>query len=69
MSSSPLTDWELWGCAAEVLRQHGANAPLHVAERIGALALAGDTDGLETWKAIASRVSKLMPSDATSQAH
>lgn len=54
-----LSDWELWACANEVLRQHGDEAPLHVAERIGALALAGDAAGVETWKAIAARVDQL----------
>ncbi len=35
-----LSDWELWACANHVLQTHGDKAPLHVAEQIGALALA-----------------------------
>ena len=54
-----MTDWELWACAQQVLRQHGAKAPVFVAERIGALALAGDADGVAAWKAMGSRVETL----------
>lgn len=51
----------LWACALAVERQHGARAPVFVAERIGALALAGDVSGVERWKAIAARMAKLAP--------
>ncbi len=54
-----LPDWELWACAGEVQRQHGERAALHVAERIGALALAGDAAGVEVWKQIARRLERL----------
>ena len=55
-----LEDWEVWACAQHVLRQHGARAPLHVAARIGELAIAGDGVGIATWQAIASRIDQLM---------
>lgn len=55
-----LDDWELWACAQQVLKQHGARAPLHIANRIGELATAGDRAGVEAWKAIAARVDQLM---------
>lgn len=51
----------LWACAAAVERQHGARAPIFVAERIGALALAGDAAGVERWKAIAARMVQFIP--------
>lgn len=51
----------LWACALAIERQHGARAPVFVAERIGALALAGDGAGIERWKAIASRMERLAP--------
>lgn len=54
-----MADWELWACANEVLRQHGDGAPVFVAERIGALALSGDMEGVRTWRAIARRVDQL----------
>ncbi len=54
-----LTQWEIWACAAEVQRQHGEAAPVFVAERIGALVLEGDVEGIATWKAIAARLHQL----------
>lgn len=35
----------IWACAVLIERQHGDRAPLVVAERIGALVLAGDGQG------------------------
>jgi len=51
----------LWACALAVERQHGARAPVFVAERIGALALADDAASIERWKAIAARMERLAP--------
>jgi hypothetical protein len=42
-----------------VVKQHGDAAPKHIAERIGALALAGDVAGIKAWKGIAARVVQL----------
>lgn len=53
------TDRELWACANEILRTYGSDAPRRVAERIGALALAGDMAGVAAWQAIARRLSDL----------
>jgi len=52
-------DRELWACALQVERQHGKDAPRFVAERIGASAVAGDEEGIATWKAIARRLDQL----------
>ena len=54
-----ISDWELWACAQQVMKQHGRAAPVFVAERIGALALAGDADGVTTWKEVACRIENL----------
>ncbi|KTE15581.1 DUF6961 family protein [Sphingopyxis sp. H115] len=51
----------LWACALAVEKQHGAGAPRFVAERIGALALAGDREGVERWQAIAACLAQLTP--------
>ena len=51
----------LWACALAIERQHGARAPVFVAERIGALALAGDAAGVARWTAIAARMNQLTP--------
>ena len=55
----PLSDWELWACANTVLKARGAQAAIHVAEQIGALALKGDADGIATWQEIARRIDQL----------
>lgn len=56
----PLSDDHLiWACAVAVERQYGDHAPLHVAERIGALALEGDAAGIARWQAIAARLDQL----------
>ncbi|USA60140.1 hypothetical protein NCF85_08380 [Qipengyuania citrea] len=62
-----LSDWELWACANQVLKTHGENAPLHVAEQIGVLALERDEAGIATWKAMAQRVAELMGKDGPNQ--
>lgn len=49
-------DQHIWTCALAVEKQHGEAAPLFVAERIGALALAGDEAGVAIWKVIAARL-------------
>jgi hypothetical protein len=49
----------VWACAVAVERQHGDRAPVFVAERIGALALAGDAAGVAMWQAIAARLHEL----------
>ena len=52
-------DRELWQCAGEVIRQHGERSAHFVAERLGALALADDREGVAVWQAIARRIDKL----------
>ena len=58
-----LTEWELWAVANETLRQHGERAPAFVAERIGALVLKGDGEGVATWQAVARRIVQLGEQD------
>ena len=55
-----MTDWEIWACAQQVIKQHGAKAPVQVAAMIGEMAAAGDFDGVQTWQAIAAKVDQLM---------
>jgi hypothetical protein len=42
-----------------VERQHGEGAPAFIAERTGALALAGDVAGIARWNEIAARIDQL----------
>lgn len=55
-----LSLWELWACANTVLKTHGDEAPLRVAEQIGALVLKGDEEGVRTWQKIAVCINALM---------
>lgn len=58
--AQPMTpEQECWAEALAVERLHGEGAPKHIAERIGALALAGDMKGVERWKEIAARLDEL----------
>lgn len=50
---------ERWAEALAVQRQHGERAGPFIAERIGALALAGDADGVARWREIAARLDQL----------
>jgi len=54
-----LAERELWACAQQVLRQHKDGVDDYIADRITALATAGDSAGIVTWKAIAHRVDQL----------
>jgi hypothetical protein len=58
--AAPVTeDEERWAETFAVERQHGAKAVQFIAERIGALAIQGDKEGIERWKAIAIRLDEL----------
>lgn len=74
MASAPLArgvvpvtgEQHIWACALAIEKQYGERAPLHVAERIGALALAGDLEGVAMWKAIAARLDALRAGETVS---
>ena len=53
-----IDDKEIWAAALHVERQHSEDAPRFIAERIGALAIAGDIEGVATWKAIATKLAQ-----------
>ena len=53
-------DEQLWSAASMVLDIYGDQAPLHVAERIGALARESDANGVDVWRMIAARLDQLM---------
>jgi hypothetical protein len=56
----PLTsDQERWAEALAIERQHGDQAPVFIAERIGALVLVGDAAGVERFRQIAARLDEL----------
>jgi len=55
-----ISDWELWACANECIRQHGADAAIFAAMRADALMQSGDDEGARTWRAIVTRIAKLL---------
>lgn len=52
-------DQERWAEALAIERIHGGKAPLHIAERIGELTRADDTNGVKRWREIAHRFDQL----------
>lgn len=52
-------DRERWAEALTVEEIHGDSAPAYIAERIGALAIEGDFDGVARWQQIATRLDQL----------
>ncbi len=55
---------ELWACALAIEKQHGNQAAVWIADRIGALALDGDAAGVARWKAIAEKLALLWTGEA-----
>jgi hypothetical protein len=53
---------ERWAEALLVERHHGEQAPLIIAERVRALALKGDEEGVARWMTIATRYDQLRDS-------
>lgn len=52
-------DEERWAEAWQIHRWKGNDAPAFVAERIGALTLIDDMDGIKRFKAIAERLDQI----------
>lgn len=55
-----ISDWEIWACANEAIRQHGADAPIFAAMRADELFEQGDDDGARTWRLIVDRIGRLL---------
>lgn len=53
-------DEERWAEALAIKRRYGADAVMHIAERILDLSKAGDTDGVDRWRQIAARYDRLL---------
>jgi hypothetical protein len=59
-----LTEWELWACADEVIRQHGLDAPIFAAMRADKLLEQGEMDGAANWRLIVKRINELLAEPA-----
>jgi hypothetical protein len=58
---------EIWACAHQLIRQHGADAWFHAAQRADALLEQGEMEGHLTFLRILDRIrqlEQLTPSDA-----
>jgi hypothetical protein len=55
-----LTEWELWACAQECVRQHQLDAPIYAAMRADELLERGDLDGARAWRLIVARTHELL---------
>ena len=51
---------ENYQCANELIKQHGAEAPIHAAMRTDELLEAGDMDGQVVWKQILAAIEELL---------
>ena len=63
-----LSEWELWACANEAIRQDGLDAPIHAAMRADELFEQGDDAGAVTWRLIVHRINELLV-DRSTAAH
>lgn len=51
---------DIYAGAAELIKQHGEDTPVHAAMRADELLDAGDLDGLAVWKRILKAVDELL---------
>ena len=55
-----LSEWELWACANELIRQHGVDAAVHAALKADEMMERSDLDGARTWRLIVHRINELL---------
>jgi hypothetical protein len=55
-----LSEWELWACANQQVKQHGRGALTKAGQRLLELEVAGDVEGHITWTLILKRIVKLL---------
>ncbi len=58
---------ERWAEALAVERAHGEGTPAFIADRVRALALQGDGDGVQRWRDIAAKFDELKAASLTVQ--
>jgi hypothetical protein len=59
-----LSEWELWACADEAIRQHGLEAPIFAAMRADKLLEDGEIEGAANWRMIVTRINQLLAKPA-----
>jgi hypothetical protein len=55
-----LSEWELWACANQQVKEHGRGALTKAGQRLLELEAAGDVEGHITWTLILERIIKLL---------
>lgn len=55
-----ISEWELWACANQYIREHGEDAPIIAAMRCDELLDASDYEGARTFQAIILRINRLL---------
>ena len=55
-----ISEWELWACANELVKQHGRGAVKHAGTRRLELEAGGDEAGAVTWGLITIKVVELL---------
>jgi hypothetical protein len=55
-----LSDWELWACANETVKQHGEGAPIFAATRADKLLEEANLDGAHNWLLIRDRIEQML---------
>ena len=60
MSTSRITEWELWACAQHYVRQYSKTAAIQAALRADQLLEAGNVEGAHTFAAIVRRIEQLL---------
>ena len=58
-----VTDPDVYRTAQVLVRQHGADAPIHAAMRHEALLEGGDLDGAAVWKRVLAAIDVLLVND------
>jgi hypothetical protein len=59
-----LSEWELWACADEAIRQHGLDAPIVGTMRADKLLEEGEINGAANWRLIVTRINQLLATPA-----
>lgn len=64
-----IDDREIWACAHELFRQHGADAWFHASQRADALLEQGEMEGHATFLRILDRIRQLEQMTPTGSVH
>ena len=60
-----LSDWELWACANEMIRQHREDAGIQAAMKADEMLARTDLEGARTWREIVRRIEQLNAQSGT----